>query len=251
MRSDVVRVERRWARRPRLSRVRRLRRGPATWSGCRKRGRGHLESVFPLPRPRAMPWTRWSFTSAAPPGVQRHHRAPRRSSSPCSRATNCGVRVTIGARAFEPAGAVAETPLINQQNLTPRTRWPRAPRRWVEGHRDTAPIIHDPRTGILRRATSPTARPSSSAPSSAPAGSPTRFTTCSSAGRPDAGHLQRLPGPHQAGPVPYGEIRAMDEGAPRTRSNTIGRHSEPSGAHARGIETCRRGWSRCEVGEHP
>ena len=38
------------------------------------------------------------------------------------------------------------------------------------------------------------------------------------------------------GLVPYGDIREMDDTCPTLTFNTIGRHPEPSGAHARGVQ---------------
>ena len=70
--------------------------------------------------------------------------------------------------------------------------------------------------------------------------------------RPDAGHLQRLPGAHQAGPGALRRHRDADgRDCPTLTFNTIGRHQIRAGAHARGVQQALavarrvRAWATC------
>ena len=191
---------------------------------------GALESVFPY---RQQGRGRESTADGGQPRaahLQWHHRASPRVLIPVFPGTNCEYDT---ARAFEQAGAVAETLVIN--NLTPAAV-AESTKALVKAI-DEQPDHHAARR-LLRRRRARRLRRSSSRPSSA---TPSVTEAVRDLLQQRDGLMLGICNGFQAlvklGLVPYGDIRHMDDELPHAHVQHHRPPSEPPGAHARGLAT--------------
>ena len=221
--SDVVRG--RGGRDDRGLRVRRLRRGHRPGRVAGSVG-GPPRVGVPVPR-RGRCRGNGVLHQCRAAGVQRHHRAPARHHP---RVPGQQLRVRFGAR-LRAGGSCGRD--AHHQQSDPR-QGGREHRGAGEGHREQ-PDHHDPRRVLRRRRARRLGQvhhgvlPRSGRHRSGarPAAEPRR---------PHAGHLQRFPGAREVGSRAVRRHPPHGRGVPHAHVQHHRSSSEPSGAHARGIE---------------